>query len=66
MPDANTIRLFHQKLTEARALQVQFDAFDYRLRTSGYLAMAESRPGFWWPAWQAFDCHFAGFGGDAL
>ena len=38
-PDANTIRLFREKLTEAGALQVLFDAFDHRLRTNGYLAM---------------------------
>ena len=38
-PDANTIRLFREKLTEAGTLQVLFDAFDHRLRTNGYLAM---------------------------
>lgn len=26
------------------------------------VAMAESRPGFCWPAWRAFGCHFAGLG----
>jgi transposase, IS5 family len=38
-PDANTIRLFRERLTEAKAIRVQFDAFDNRLRTNGYLAM---------------------------
>jgi transposase, IS5 family len=38
-PDANTIRLFREKLTEAGTLRVLFDAFDHRLRTNGYLAM---------------------------
>jgi transposase, IS5 family len=38
-PDANTIRLFREKLTEAGALRVLFDAFDHRLRSTGYLAM---------------------------
>lgn len=32
-PDANTIRLFREKLTEAGTLQVLFDAFDHRRRT---------------------------------
>jgi hypothetical protein len=39
-PGANTIRLLRAKLTEAGTLQVLFDAFDHRLRTNGYLAMA--------------------------
>jgi transposase, IS5 family len=34
-PDANTIRLFRERLTETKA----FDAFYNRLRTNGYLAM---------------------------
>lgn len=38
-PDANTVRLFREKLTDARTLQVLFDVFDHRLRTNGYLAM---------------------------
>jgi transposase, IS5 family len=38
-PDANTIRLFRERLTEAKAIMVLFDAFDNRLRTNGYLAM---------------------------
>lgn len=38
-PDANTIRLFREKLTEAGALTALFDAFDHRLRSNGYLAM---------------------------
>ena len=38
-PDANTIRLFRERLTEAKAITVLFDAFDNRLRTNGYLAM---------------------------
>ena len=38
-PDANTIRLFCERLTEAKAITVLFGAFDNRLRTNGYLAM---------------------------
>ena len=38
-PDANMVRLFREKLTDARTLQVLFDAFDHRLGTNGYLAM---------------------------
>ena len=38
-PDANTIRLFREKLTETKTITVLFDAFDHRLRTNGYLAM---------------------------
>jgi transposase, IS5 family len=38
-PDANTIRLFRERLTEAKAIRVLFDAFDNRLRSNGYLAM---------------------------
>jgi IS5 family transposase len=38
-PDANTIRLFRERLTEAKAITALFDAFDHRLRTNGYLAM---------------------------
>ncbi len=38
-PDANTIRLFRERLTGAGAITVLFDAFDHRLRTNGYLAM---------------------------
>ena len=38
-PDANTIRLFRERLTEAGAITVLFDAFDNRLRAGGYLAM---------------------------
>ena len=38
-PDANTIRMFREKLTDAGTLRVLFDAFDHRLRTDGYLAM---------------------------
>ncbi len=34
-PDANTIRLFRERLTEAKAMTVLFDAFDNRLRTNG-------------------------------
>tara|TARA_R110000787_G_C13434478_1_gene445824 strand:- start:3327 stop:4223 length:897 start_codon:yes stop_codon:yes gene_type:complete len=37
--DANTIRLFRERLIEAKSITVLFDAFDNRLRTSGYLAM---------------------------
>jgi transposase, IS5 family len=38
-PDANTIRLFCARATEAKAIKVLFDAFDNRLRTNSYLAM---------------------------
>lgn len=38
-PDANTIRLFREKLTEAGALAAVFADFDRQLRTRGYLAM---------------------------
>ena len=36
-PDANTIRLFREKLTEAGALDMVFADFDRQLRTRGYL-----------------------------
>lgn len=38
-PDANTIRLFREKLTEAGALEALFAAFDHELKERGYLAM---------------------------
>jgi transposase, IS5 family len=38
-PDANTIRLFRERLTEAKAITVLFDALDNRMRSNGYLAM---------------------------
>jgi|TARA_R110002049_G_scaffold84716_6_gene215601 IS5 family transposase len=38
-PDANTIRIFRERLTEAKAITVLFAAFDNRLHASGYLAM---------------------------
>src|SRR5690606_33120012 len=38
-PDANTIRLFREKLTETKTITVLFGSFDHRLRTNGYLAM---------------------------
>ena len=38
-PDANTIRLFREKLTEAGALEALFADFDRQLRERGYLAM---------------------------
>lgn len=38
-PDANTIRHFRERLTEAKSIAVLFDAFDNRLRSNGYLAM---------------------------
>lgn len=38
-PDANTIRLFRERLTEAGALDALFADFDQRLRERGYLAM---------------------------
>jgi IS5 family transposase len=38
-PDANTIRLFREKLTEAGALDRVFADFDRQLKERGYLAM---------------------------
>jgi IS5 family transposase len=38
-PDANTIRLFREKLTEAGALDAVFTDFDRQLKEQGYLAM---------------------------
>lgn len=38
-PDANTIRLFREKLTEAGALGTVFADFDRQLKERGYLAM---------------------------
>ena len=38
-PDANTIRLFREKLTEAGALDRLFADFDRQLKERGYLAM---------------------------
>lgn len=38
-PDANTIRLFREKLTESGALEALFADFDRQLRERGYLAM---------------------------
>jgi IS5 family transposase len=38
-PDANTIRLFREKLTEAGALDTLFAGFDRQLKERGYLAM---------------------------
>ena len=38
-PDANTIRMFRERLTEAGAIRTLFDAFDRQLRDCGYLAM---------------------------
>lgn len=38
-PDANTIRLFREKLTEAGALDLVFADFDRQLKERGYLAM---------------------------
>ena len=38
-PDANTIRLFREKLTEVGALDTLFADFDRQLKERGYLAM---------------------------
>jgi IS5 family transposase len=38
-PDANTIRLFREKLTEANALDALFADFDRQLKERGYIAM---------------------------
>ena len=40
VPDAKTIWLFRESLTEAGAITRLFDLFDTRLRHSGYLAMS--------------------------
>ncbi|MFT5472365.1 MAG: IS5 family transposase [Kiritimatiellia bacterium] len=37
--DANTIRIFRERLTEAKAIPLLFEAFDNRLRSDCYLAM---------------------------
>lgn len=42
MPDANTIRLFRERLTEAGALDTLFADFDRQLKERGYLAMGEA------------------------
>jgi transposase len=39
MPDADTIRLFREKLTDAGALDAVFPDLDRRLKERGYLAM---------------------------
>ena len=39
MPDANTIRLFREKLTEAGALDTLFADFDRKIKERGYIAM---------------------------
>lgn len=38
-PDANTIRMFRQRLTEAKAMTTLFDAFDQRLRKGVCIAI---------------------------
>jgi transposase, IS5 family len=38
-PDANTIRLFRERLTHAKALDALFADFDRQLKARGYLAM---------------------------
>ena len=40
-PDANTIRLFRERLTQAGALDLLFADFDRQLKERGYLAMGE-------------------------
>ncbi len=40
VPDARTIWLFREKLTQAEAIKPLFDRFDAALRTSGYIAMS--------------------------
>jgi IS5 family transposase len=40
VPDARTVWLFREKLTEAAALKTLFDRFDQHLRQRGYLAMS--------------------------
>jgi IS5 family transposase len=39
-PDANTIRLFREKLSEVGSLDALFGDFDRQLKERGYLAMA--------------------------
>ncbi len=41
-PDENTIRLFHEKLTRAGAIDTLFAAFDRSLRERGYLPLSTS------------------------
>jgi IS5 family transposase len=49
-PDANTIRLIREKLTQAGALEVVFADFERLLKERGYLAMgARSSMRRWWP-----------------
>ncbi len=38
-PDANAMRLFREKLTDAGTFQILCDTFDNRLCHNGYLAM---------------------------
>ncbi len=38
-PDANTIRIFRERLTETKAITLLFEAFNNRLRSKGYLAI---------------------------
>src|SRR6202171_2470417 len=40
VPDARTIWLFREKLTQGGAIQPLFDSFDATLRASGYIAMS--------------------------
>ncbi len=42
MPDADTIRVFRDKPTDAGTLQVLLDAFDHGLQTNDCLAMVEA------------------------
>lgn len=47
-PDANTIQLFREKLTEAGALDMVFAALDRQLKEGGYLAMGGQIVDAWW------------------
>ncbi|WP_255530212.1 transposase [Novosphingobium sp. NBM11] len=40
-PDANTIRMFRERLTHAGAMDPLFAAFDLELKTRGYLVVRE-------------------------
>jgi len=48
-PDANTIRLFREKLTEGGALDMLFTQFDRQLKERGYLPMGGQAASEIWP-----------------
>ncbi|GBQ25199.1 transposase [Gluconacetobacter sacchari DSM 12717] len=44
VPDAKTVWLFRERLTQAGAIYVLFDRFDATLRNAGYLPMSGRIP----------------------